>query len=240
MLGRQGTRAANDDIGYLPEERGLYRKMSVRRLLAYFGSLKGMPTGEARRLASEWLERIGLPEIGRSKVEALSKGMAQKVQFVAAAISRPKLLILDEPFAGLDPVNLELVREQVLAMRDAGSTIIFSTHDMAAAESLCDSIFMIHRGHKVLDGSPASIRAQHGGDTLRISCSGGAETLASISGIGVIHDHGRYLEARAGRDPQEILSDLAARTAVDHFEIKQPSLHDIFVSIAGDSPDGPV
>ncbi|MCD8483660.1 MAG: ATP-binding cassette domain-containing protein [Verrucomicrobia bacterium] len=135
-------------IGYLPEERGLYRKMRIDRQLQYFGSLKGLHGSELKRLIGEWLERFELTGWELKKVEALSKGMSQKIQFIAAVIARPKLLILDEPFSGLDPVNQEVLREAILDLRKQGTTIIFSTHDMYAAERLCDRVFMIYKGKK--------------------------------------------------------------------------------------------
>ncbi len=237
VLGRSGTRAANDDIGYLPEERGLYRKMSAERLLSYFGTLKGMTPRRARSDGLAWLERLGIADAAKKKVEALSKGMAQKVQFIASAISEPALLILDEPFSGLDPVNLDLVRREILRLRDAGTTVIFSTHDMASAEAMCDSIFMICRGDKVLDGTLADIKARYGEDTLRVSCAEGAAPVRALRGIDEIRDLGSHQELHTRRDPGEVLRELAATAAVRHFEIQQPTLHDIFVRIA-DRPGG--
>jgi ABC-2 type transport system ATP-binding protein len=162
VLGERSTRAANDRIGYLPEERGLYKKMTVRRVLAYYAALKGMARADAAREIEKWLAKMGLSEWGDKKVEALSKGMAQKIQFIAAVVARPELLILDEPFSGLDPVNLEVIRTAILELRAAGTTVIFSTHDMAMAETMCDFIFMIYRGNKVLDGTLADIQRSYG------------------------------------------------------------------------------
>jgi ABC-2 type transport system ATP-binding protein len=233
VLGRRGTRAANDRIGYLPEERGLYKKMTVRRLLAYYGGLKGMSTRDARRAADEWLERLGLSEWSAKKVEALSKGMSQKVQFISTVISSPELVILDEPFSGLDPVNLEVLREAILRLRDAGSTVIFSTHDMAMAEQLCDAVFMIFRGRKVLDGSVDSVRAEYGSDTIRVRIDGGREHLEGLPGVDRIADLGKVQELRFSGDPQAVLRALAERVAVQRFEVAHPSLHDIFIRIAG-------
>ena len=163
---RRGA-AADDRVGYLPEERGLYRKMRVRELLRFFAQLKGMRHCRAgdRRLAGAF--RAG--PLGRtSKVETLSKGMSQKVQFIAAVVARPRLLVLDEPFTGLDPVNMDVLRDAVRSAHQNGTTVIFSTHDMDVAERLCDTIFMIFRGKKVLDGTLAAIQAQFGEDTIRL------------------------------------------------------------------------
>jgi len=233
VLGERGMRAANDRIGYLPEERGLYKKMTVRRLLVYYASLKGMEPREARRASEDWLERMGLADWTNKKVEALSKGMAQKVQFISTIISAPELVILDEPFSGLDPVNLEVLREAILELRQRGSTVIFSTHDMSMAEKMCDSIFMIFQGRKVLDGSLDSIKATYGADTVRLRVDGGRRHLDAMAGIERMMDLGRYQELRLSTDPQAFLRELVQRTRVDLFEIAQPTLHDIFVRIAG-------
>lgn len=231
VLGERSTRAANDRIGYLPEERGLYKKMTVRRVLAYYAALKGMKRADATAEIQKWLAKMGLIEWADKKVEALSKGMAQKIQFIAAVIARPELLILDEPFSGLDPVNLEVIRAAILELRAAGTTVIFSTHDMAMAETMCDFIFMIYRGNKVLDGTLADIQRSYGEDTVRVNCTGGADLLRNLPGVELVRDLGQSQELRHP-DPQALLRELAARTTVRHFEVCQPSLHDIFIRIA--------
>ncbi|NBV20502.1 MAG: ATP-binding cassette domain-containing protein [Proteobacteria bacterium] len=231
VLGERSTRAANDRIGYLPEERGLYKKMTVRRVLAYYAALKGMSGADAAGEIKRWLAKMGLTEWADKKVEALSKGMAQKIQFIAAVIARPQLLILDEPFSGLDPVNLEVLRAAILELRAAGTTVIFSTHDMAMAETMCDFIFMIYRGNKVLDGTLADIQRSYGEDTVRVNCTGGADLLRSLPGVELVRDLGQSQELRHP-DPQALLRELAARSTVRHFEVCQPSLHDIFIRIA--------
>jgi ABC-2 type transport system ATP-binding protein len=165
-------------------------------------------------------------------VEALSKGMAQKVQFISAVLSKPKLLILDEPFSGLDPVNLEVLRSAILDVRKQGTTIIFSTHNMTTAEEMCDYVFMIYRGNKVLDGTLASIRATYGSDTIRLRVHGGRAALDGIPGVEVARDFGQYQEIRNTGDPQTLLQQIAVRARVELFEISTPSLHDIFVRIA--------
>ncbi len=231
VLGERSTRAANDRIGYLPEERGLYKKMTVRRVLAYYATLKGMNRADTAQGITHWLAKMGLTEWADKKVEALSKGMAQKIQFIAAVIAKPELLILDEPFSGLDPLNLEVIRAAILELRAAGTTVIFSTHDMAMAETMCDFIFMIYRGKKVLDGTLASIQQSFGEDTIRVSCAGGADLLRSLPGVELVRDLGQSQELRHA-DSQSLLRDLATRTTVRHFEVCKPSLHDIFIRIA--------
>ena len=232
VLGSGTSVAARDRVSYLPEERGLYKKMTVQRLLRYYGQLKGRSIAEIDPVANEWMSRMGMDGWGDKKIESLSKGMSQKVQFVAAVVSRPELLILDEPFSGLDPVNAEALKDAVLEIRRRGTTVVFSTHDMATAERMCDRIFMIFRGRKVLDGTLEEIQAQYGFDTVRLRTSGGAAALSGIAGIDTVNDYGQLQEVRLACDPQRFLQQLAGRTAVNHFEITRPSLHDIFVRIA--------
>src|SRR5262245_48996906 len=232
VLGSGDTGAARDRVSYLPEERGLYKKMTVRRLLRYYGQLKGRTVAELDPVIDEWMTQLGMQGWGEKKVEALSKGMSQKVQFVGAVISKPDLLILDEPFSGLDPVNAEALKDAVLEIRRRGTTVVFSTHDMATAERMCDRIFMIFRGKKVLDGTLHDIQAQYGFDTIRIRTAAGAGVLAGLPGVQSVNDYGQIQEVRVAGDPQSFLRTLASRTAVDHFEIARPSLHDIFVRIA--------
>jgi ABC-2 type transport system ATP-binding protein len=233
VLGSPDTAAARDRISYLPEERGLYKRMTVRRLLRYYGRLKGRTIAELDPQIEDWLTRLGMESWLDRKVEALSKGMSQKVQFVAAVISQPSLLILDEPFSGLDPINAEALKDAVLETRRRGTTVVFSTHDMATAEKMCDRIFMIFRGRKVLDGTLEDIQSQYGLDTVRVRSAGGSAALAGLPGVESINDYGQLQEVRLAGDPQAFLHRLAARTAVYHFEVTRPSLHDIFVRIAG-------
>jgi ABC-2 type transport system ATP-binding protein len=184
------------------------------------------------RAIDEWMARMGLPGLLDRRIETLSKGMAQKVQFVAAVVSNPTLLILDEPFSGLDPVNAQVVKDAVLEMRRRGATVVFSTHDMSTAERMCDRIFMIFRGRKVLDGSLQSIQDEYGADTVRLRTFHGAAALAGMAEVKTVNDFGQLQEVRVSGDPQAFLRALAAKTAIHHFEISRPSLHDIFVRIA--------
>lgn len=224
--------AATDRIGYLPEERGLYKKMQIREVLAFYARLKGLRNPKPE--VEGWLARMGLADWGGKKVETLSKGMSQKVQFIAAVVSRPKMVILDEPFSGLDPVNLTVLREAVVALHRDGTTVIFSTHDMAAAEMMCDRIFMIFNGRKVLDGTLDAIQNQYGSDTIRLRVND-ANGLAALPGVEHVADFGKYQELRLtkGADPQPLLMRIAEKTRISLFEIARPSLHDIFVRIAG-------
>ena len=232
VLGSANTAAARDRVSYLPEERGLYKKMTVRRLLRYYGRLKGRSVAELDPVIDDWTARMGMQGWGDKKIETLSKGMSQKVQFVASVISQPSLLILDEPFTGLDPVNAESLKDAVLELRRRGTTVVFSTHDMGTAEKMCDRIFMIFKGRKVLDGTLEEIQAQYGFDTVRVRTAGGAPALAGIASVQSVNDYGQMQEVRLAGDPQQFLQQLASRTPVHHFEITRPSLHDIFVRIA--------
>jgi ABC-2 type transport system ATP-binding protein len=239
VLGRNEGKVADDHVGYLPEERGLYKRMKVRDLLTYYGQLKGFRN--CRGEIEQWLERFQLSPWAQKRCDALSKGMAQKVQFISAVIARPKLLVLDEPFTGLDPLNMEVLKDAVLALNRNGATVIFSTHDMDMAERMCDTIFMIYRGRKVLDGTLAAIQSQYGRDTLRVRMGDGAAALQGLRGVLRVNDYGRYTELRVEprADTQGILRELLGRGRVEHFEIAQPSLHDIFVRIAGDGSKTP-
>ena len=229
-----GARTVLDRVAYLPEERGLYKQMRVREVLRFYAELKGC---RDRKAVDDWLDRMGLAAWADKKVEALSKGMAQKVQFIAAVVARPELVLLDEPFSGLDPVNAEVLREAVHALRRDGTTVIFSTHDMATAEQMCDFVFMIYRGRKVLDGTLESILDAHGSNTLRVRVDGGGD-LASVPGVARAADLGRCQELHLapGADPQQVLARLMERGKVGHFELSRPTLHDVFVRIARPAP----
>jgi ABC-2 type transport system ATP-binding protein len=232
VLGESLHGAWTDRIGYLPEERGLYKKMRVRDILRFYGQLKNGK--DINRQVNTWLERLGLADRANAKVEALSKGMSQKVQFIAAVVSQPELIILDEPFSGLDPVNVEVLKDAVLELHRAGTTVIFSTHDMSTAEKMCDFIFMIFKGRKVLDGTLATIQDQYGDDTIRVRIDD-TEVLQQLPGVAKVNNFGRLQELRMsnGTDPQELLELLMSRTRVRHFEVTKPSLQDIFIRIAG-------
>ena len=208
VLGCSRGAAANDRVGYLPEERGLYRKMRVRELLRFFAQLKGMR--RCHREIDDWLERFDLARWADQKAETLSKGMSQKLQFIIAVVARPRLVVLDEPFSGLDPVNMDVLRDAVRSVHQDGTTVIFSTHDMDMAERLCDTIFMIFRGKKVLDGTLAAIQAQFGEDTIRLRTADPDVPLADLPGVVHVNDHRHYKELRIGRDadPRAILQEL--------------------------------
>jgi ABC-2 type transport system ATP-binding protein len=234
VFGDTTTRATRDRVGYLPEERGLYKRMKLKTLLRYFGRLKGRAGAELERFVDRWLARLELSAWGDKPIETLSKGMAQKAQFIAAIVGQPELLILDEPFSGLDPVNAEILKDAVVDLRKSGTTIVFSTHDMSTAERMCDRILMIFRGRKVLDGSLDEIQSAYGLDTIRVRTAAGKAALAGLAGVEAVNDYGNMQEIRVSGDPQRFLAELSSRAAVQYFEIARPSLHDIFVRIAGE------
>jgi len=233
VLGQEAFSAANDRIGYLPEERGLYKKMRVRELLRFYAELKGVR--DFKGAVKRWLEQLNIADWAEKKIETLSKGMAQKVQFVAAIIHDPELVILDEPFSGLDPVNMDVLRDAVLELRRRGTTVIFSTHDMQVSERMCDFIFMIYKGNKVLDGTLDAIQNTYGQDTLRIRVEGNGFDPAKVAGVERVTNFGQLQELRINprTDTQQVLGDLMRHGRVTHFELTKPSLHDIFVRIAG-------
>jgi len=233
IFGEARKEAHTDRIGYLPEERGLYKKMKVRELLQFYGAIKCGHSVTAD--VDLWLEKFDLSSWANKKVEALSKGMSQKVQFIATVITKPDLVILDEPFSGLDPVNTNNLLDAILELQKEGATIIFSTHDMATAEKVCDYIFMIHKGEKVLDGTLNDIQEKYGNDTLRIRPEKKIANLEALKGIEKVHDFGQVQELRISQDAdhQAILQTIMKSNRILSFELMKPSLHDIFVRIAG-------
>src|SRR5579875_2141893 len=211
MDAERDNRSILDRVAYLPEERGLYKQMKVREVLRFYAELKGF-----RRSGPEidaWLKRMDLSAWADKKVEALSTGMAQKVQFIATVIARPELILLDEPFSGLDPVNTDVLREAILELRRSGATIVFSTHDMGVAEELCDFICMIYKGRKVLDGTLESIQNAYGSDTVRVQLDVPAK-LDDLPSVVKVTDLGRYQELRLGpqADTQALLACLMQRS----------------------------
>lgn len=238
LFGQQMNAALQDRIGYLPEERGLYKKMKIADQLRFFGELKNITGRAADHAIERWLERIKLPEWKNKKADELSKGMQQKIQFIAAVMHDPDLLILDEPFSGLDPVNVELLKEIVLELKATGKTIIFSTHQMETAEKLCDDICMINRSRKVLDGSLREIKRSFGRNSVALRLEGGDSVLDDTSLVAKVERHSDELEAllAEGTDAQVLLKRLLeAGARVLKFELVEPSLNDIFIAKVGES-----
>jgi ABC-2 type transport system ATP-binding protein len=246
LLGRPNTDGAIlDRLGYLPEERGLYKKMSVRDVLRFLAELKGVDRKTADLRIDEWLERLSLKtaekDWGKSKVEELSRGMQQKAQFIGTLLHDPELVILDEPFSGLDPINAQALKDTVVELKRRGKTVIFSTHLMDNAERLCDSVCIIARGEKVLDGSVADVKAENAGRTVALALDGSAsaEVMAVLRDrtlVERVDDQSRFFEVElvAGADSQTLLRrvlDTGAR--INRFEKVQPSLHQIFLQRVG-------
>jgi ABC-2 type transport system ATP-binding protein len=239
------TSGVTDRIGYLPEERGLYKKMQVRRVLRFLAELKGVPAKVAERRIEEWLERFQLrtaeKDWGLAKIDELSRGMQQKVQFIGTLLHDPDLVILDEPFSGLDPINAQALKDTVVDLKARGKTVIFSTHLMDNAERLCDAVCIIARGDKVLDGAVSAVKAAHGGKVVALSVGG--ESRAAIAGVladrtlvARADDQNRYYEINLapGADPQALLRRVIETGApVQRFELVQPSLHQIFLEKVG-------
>jgi ABC-2 type transport system ATP-binding protein len=242
VLGRASALEAKDRIGYLPEERGLYKKMRVGEFLIYMAHLKGLEGPEVGPRVKRWLERVELGEFERKRCEELSKGMQQKVQFVAAVIHQPDLLILDEPFSGLDPVNSRHLRDLVLEEHRRGATVLFSTHIMTHAEQLCDHVVMIHRGRKVLDQTVESIGATF--DPRRIVFEpldplADVESLRSVPGVsGLSRDGGEWdISLAEGATAASVIPSIVASVTPARIEIRRPTLEDVFVSIVSGAPD---
>jgi len=232
LTGRPLDRAQLDRIGYLPEERGLYRKMRCDEQLAFFGELKGLPRREGLRRAADWLERLGLAEYLHAKVDALSKGMQQKVQFAATFLPEPELVILDEPFSGLDPLNIELLREVIQREHRRGCTIIFSTHMLAEAEKVCSHICLIDGGRKILDGSLAEVRRAFPVQVVQAAYEDDREPPADLPGVEhrLLEEGVWKLIVTAGVDPGSLLQPLAAAGPLTLFSANRPSLEEIFLT----------
>lgn len=231
VLGAPAGQASRDRVGYMPEERGLYPRMVLEEQLLFLAEIKGAARAEAARRLPAWLERMGLAEWRRRKVNELSKGMQQKAQFIATVLHDPEVLILDEPLSGLDPVGANMMRDVLLDLNRQGKTLVLSSHQMETVERICDAIALINRGEKVLDGAVAEVKRRHGRNAVVLAYEGDGAFLAGLPGVARVSNHGNYAEVRLadGTDPQALLREAAVRLRVSRFEIVEPSLHDIFV-----------
>jgi ABC-2 type transport system ATP-binding protein len=238
VLGGHSSPEIRDRIGYLPEERGLYPKMKVLELLTFLGELKGTPRRVASERASVWLDRLELGDWSDKRLQELSRGMQQKVQFIGTVVHEPDLLILDEPFSGLDPINVDILKEIVLEQRHRGATVLFSTHNMDQAERLCERVVMIKDAHKVLDGTLAEIKREawlEGRRQILLAIEGEGDLLENKDIVEAIENRGNHfaISLRDGVAPQELLAAAVRKGAVVHrFEVHEPSLHEIFVARA--------
>lgn len=224
-------------MGYLPEERGLYPKVKVSEQINYLGRLRGMSAKEADKSLRYWLERFGVPEYYDKRIEELSKGNQQKMGFIAAVVHRPTLLILDEAFSGLDPVNVELLKDTVKELRDDGAAILFSTHRMEHVEELCRHITILHRSNTVVQGSVQEIKGRYPREKVRLITTGEVSGLEQLPGVRSIEnmDRGWMLHIEQPAAAKLILQTALGQTDVEHFEIKEPTLNEIFIREVGDS-----
>lgn len=228
-----------NQIGYMPEERGLYKKMKLLECVTFFGELKGLPWSKAAANAKDWLERFDLLGWKDKRIQELSKGMQQKVQFIITVLHEPELLILDEPFSGLDPVNVDEMKNMLLEMKNRGATIIFSSHQMEQVEKLCDAICLVYRGKNVLSGTLSQVKAKFGKNRIRIYYDGKAKFLRDRSLVLESNDFGKYVEIQPapGVTPNDILQRAIQEISIHRFEITEPSLHDIFVRLVKNQGD---
>jgi ABC-2 type transport system ATP-binding protein len=232
ILGVDPKEVSKNHIGYLPEERGLYKDVTLEQVLVFLATLKGLTEREARSRLSPWLERMDLYDHRRKKVQELSKGMQQKAQLIATLLHEPDLIVVDEPFAGLDPVNTRLIEEVLQEQVRAGRTLIMSTHQMYQVEALCDRIVLIDHGRSVLYGRVAAIKRDFAANALVVRAEGDVRDLPHV--LDARQEDGQWrLSLEGGADPQEVLRALVARPGivVEHFELAEPSLDDIFVSM---------
>lgn len=236
ILGDGNIEQVKARIGYMPEERGLYRKMTARKVLAYFGAIKGVNDKELALRVPHWLQRVELADWADKKVEELSRGMHQKLQFAVTVINDPELVILDEPFSGLDPLNQDLIKNIILEMRNEGKTIIFSTHVMHEAEKLCDFILLINKGKLILDDTLDNVRSRQSAHTVSVELEGDTAFVENLPMVTAVKSEGNRLDVSlTDADTQQFLRALMQRARVRAFEVKVPSLHEIFVDLVGAS-----
>lgn len=224
-------------VGYLPEDRGLYPKMRVGELLLFFAELKGIRGQEARNRIDHWLERFDLANWKFKKVEELSRGMQQKIQFIATVIHQPDLIILDEPFSGLDPVNTKLLKDIMLEMKNQGKTIIFSTHRMEQVEMISDNICLINKAEMILEGKLSAIKKQYGKNTVILDYDGDASFIRTLPEVEKIDDYGKFMEIKMKErsDPQDLLNKSVGKIRINKFEVREPTLNAIFIDKVGET-----
>lgn len=231
--GKELTPEMKNLLAYLPEERGLYRKSKVIDVLVYFGSLRGVQPGDAKKRAEVWLKKFELSEYGNRKVDELSKGMQQKVQFISCLLHEPELLILDEPFSGLDPVNQIIMKDMMRDLKQAGKTIVFSTHQMEQAERLCDRICLINHGKVVLYGGLSEIKKSHGSHSIHLEFDGDSSKLRQLSDVAMMDLYENYAEIKMkdSADSQAFLRKAIGLVSVTKFSMEEASLNSIFIEV---------
>jgi len=235
VLNRRMDEEMKERVGYLPEDRGLYPKMKVGELLLFLAEIKGLKSSEARKEIDFWLERFDLSDWKSKKVEELSRGMQQKLQFIVTVIHQPELIILDEPFSGLDPVNTKLLKDIMLEMKEKGRTIVFSTHRMEQVEMICDNICLINKAERVLEGNLSQIKKQYGKNTVVLDYDGEANFIKNFPEIEKIDDYGKFMEIRLKEksSPQDLLPKLVGKISINKYEVKEPTLNAIFIEKVG-------
>lgn len=227
--------ATSPEIGYLPEERGLYPKMKVEEQLIFLGQLRGMAKGDAKLALHKWLERMEISHYASKKVEELSKGNQQKIQVIASLMHNPKLLILDEPFSGLDPVNVEMLKSAILEFRNSGATIVFSSHRMDHVEELCEQLSIIHHGKQIVNGTLRDVKRSFGKQNVRIHSDNDLSLLDAVSGVHSIHKsiEGAVYQVESEQTAEVLLAEALKSGPIRHFAIEEPSLQDIFIEKVG-------
>ena len=240
LLGSSKPLSVRDRVGYLPEERGLYAKMKVQEQLAFLASIRGLDMKEAHRRAGEWLDRLELGDRKQSQTNELSKGMQQKVQFASAVIHDPELIVLDEPFTGLDPVNSRLLKDLIKERQEKGATVILSTHRMEQVEALCESICLIHEGRTVLTGKLAEIKASYGRSRVSLEYSGEPSQLEGLPGVLEMNHSEKRVRFRLqpGADTQHLLRTLVERVEVHSFRVEEPHMEEIYLEKVGQVKGG--
>jgi ABC-2 type transport system ATP-binding protein len=238
LFGQPFTRAHLARIGYLPEERGLYKKMKVMDQLIFLGQLHGLDAPTASKRAHAWAEKMEISGAIHKKTEELSKGMQQKIQFIAALLHEPDLIVMDEPFSGLDPVNATLLQDTLVDLRKQGRTILFSTHRMDQVEKLCDNICLIHNSHLVLSGAMREIKSRYPANRVVMNFEGDASFLnhPAIESAKNYSGHAE-IKLRDGADAQVLLAAAAAKARITRFEVMEPTLEDIFIEVVGSKVD---
>lgn len=238
LFGKPYERESLKRVGYLPEERGLYKKMNVMEQLVFMGELRGLDKATAAKRAHAWCEKLQIMEATQKKTEELSKGMQQKIQFIATLMHDPELVVMDEPFSGLDPVNASLLQETLIELKKAGKAILFSTHRMDQVEKMCDAICLIHRGHAVLQGGMREVKSRYERDHVAVNYEGDAGFLQHPA-VESFKDYGGYAEIRLKphADAQDLLRTAMAKAKIFRFELMEPSLEEIFIRTVGEKID---
>ncbi len=238
IFGREVDLKLLKRVGYLPEERGLYQKEKVIDVVVFLAQLKGLSRQEAERRTMQWLERLGLEKWSKRKVEELSKGMQQKIQFIVTLIHEPDLLILDEPFSGLDPINTEVLKDIILEEKKKGKTVLFSTHILEQAEKMCEYVALISKGKKIVDGKLSEVKTKYGRHTVKIEYEGDGEVFSKLPYVTRLRKYERYVELETEESLDRVLSDVLGKVKIFRAERTEPSLNQIYLTALGGNNEG--